>query len=172
MNLFYDRNGNLYNIEDEKVLTRKNCISVFNEIGEELELPIDKADEYKLTPDERLQVINELRARIAGLERVLGANPSIDPMNVAGNPNMPYTQPLTQPYSVPPPQPMPQSYNVPAYTIPTAPMQPYPGQTYTTPFIPGCGYPAINPYIPQPVGGSPYIPSPYGPNIFQPGTIR
>jgi len=34
MNLFYDRNGNLYNIEDEKVLTRKNCISVFNEIGE------------------------------------------------------------------------------------------------------------------------------------------
>src|SRR5512139_4077566 len=72
MKYFYDRSGNMYSIEDEKVLSKKETVEVFNEAGERFELPAHMADEFKLTPDEKVKALNELKEKLKELGKSLG----------------------------------------------------------------------------------------------------
>jgi hypothetical protein len=79
MGFYYDKAGNVFQIEEKEMLTKKGTVTVFNEAGEEFEIPADKADEFKLTPDERAKVVDELRAKAMDLGKTLGICPVIDP---------------------------------------------------------------------------------------------
>ncbi len=79
MGLYFDGAGDVYQIEDEKVVTRKKTMTLRNERGETFELAADKADEYKLTPNERQKVVAELSEKAASLSKALGICPVIDP---------------------------------------------------------------------------------------------
>jgi len=79
MAIYCDRAGNVFQIDDEKMLQRKKSVTVFNDRGEEFELPADKADEFKLTLDEQQRLMVDLRAKAISLSQVLGICPVIDP---------------------------------------------------------------------------------------------
>ena len=72
MPIYYDREGNLYKVEDDKQLKKTNNIEVYNEAGEAFNLPVRVADEFKLTADERAGVVSEIQAKIINLIKVLG----------------------------------------------------------------------------------------------------
>lgn len=72
MAYYYDKHGNIYKLEDEKLLKKKDVIEVFNESGEEFSLPAKSADEFKLTPDEKVKVIEEIKKRIMELAKTVG----------------------------------------------------------------------------------------------------
>lgn len=84
---YFDRQGNIYQIDDQKALKKKDRIDVWSETGEEFSIPAEIADEHRLTEDERAKVFTELSARISALLRVAGASTSgcqvIDPANLA-----------------------------------------------------------------------------------------
>lgn len=79
MGLYFDSAGNVYQIDDEKVVTRKKTMTLHNERGETFEIASDKADEYKLTPNERQKVVADLRDKAVSLSKTLGICPVIDP---------------------------------------------------------------------------------------------
>jgi hypothetical protein len=85
MENYFDKHGNIYQIDDSKELKKKTHVNVWNENGEEFELAADKADEYKLTADERAKVIAQLTARISELLRTISGTsgcPNIDPVDI------------------------------------------------------------------------------------------
>lgn len=80
---YFDDSGNVYRIEDERQLKKRTHIEVRNEAGERFTLAAESADEFRLTPDERATVINDLTARITELVKALGRGcPNIDPVDM------------------------------------------------------------------------------------------
>jgi hypothetical protein len=80
---YFDKQGNVYRIDDPKVLTKKEHIDVWSEDGEAFTLPAKVAIEHKLTAEEKAQVITALSERIAELIKVIGTGggcPVIDPV--------------------------------------------------------------------------------------------
>jgi len=94
MSYYFDKTGNIYKIDDEKALRKKDTIEVFNEAGEEFGLPAKMANEFKLTPDERAKVVHEITTKILELLKALGLGgigglgghgggcPAVDPANL------------------------------------------------------------------------------------------
>jgi hypothetical protein len=79
MAIYFDRAGNMFQIDDEKMLQRKKSVTVFNDRGEEFELSTERADEHRLTPDEQQKLMVDLRAKALALSQALGICPVIDP---------------------------------------------------------------------------------------------
>ena len=89
MGFYYDRAGNVFQIDEKELPEKKGTKTVFSEAGEEFEIPADKADEFKLTPDEQAKVMNDLRARAASLGQYLKICPIIDPACWSVGPSCP-----------------------------------------------------------------------------------
>lgn len=88
MQIYFDKNGNLYQIDDVKKLKKKDTIEVCNEAGEEFSLPVKNADEFKLTADEKVQVTNEIKTKIMTLAKTIGLGEIVGPAVSGGCPNI------------------------------------------------------------------------------------
>lgn len=88
MQIYFDKHGNLYHIEDSKQLKKKDQIDVYNEAGEEFSLPLKMADEFKLTEDEKIKAIGELKGKILQLAKALGLDRAVGPAISGGCPNI------------------------------------------------------------------------------------
>jgi len=82
---YFDRQGNIYQIEDQKILKKKDRIDVWSETGEEYSIPAEAADEHRLTEDERARTFAEILTRVATLLRVVGVGPAV---GTGGCPNI------------------------------------------------------------------------------------
>ena len=81
MPMYFDKSGNAYQIDDEKVVTRKAKITLTNESGEEFEIDAAKADEHRLTLEEHQRSFDELNKKVVALGKLLGWCPIIDPID-------------------------------------------------------------------------------------------
>ena len=88
MQLYFDKQGNIYRIEDVGKLKKKDHIDVYNEAGEEFGLPLTVADEFKLTEDEKAEVIAKVKKKILKLAKAIGLEAVVRPVLSWGCPNI------------------------------------------------------------------------------------
>jgi hypothetical protein len=96
MSYYFDKTGNIYKIDEEKTLLKKDTIEVFNEAGEEFGLPVKIANEFKLTPDERAKVVHEITIKILELLKVIGHGGIVGGLGAQGKPPCPLFDPAVE----------------------------------------------------------------------------